>query len=372
MQILYPYNEILPKKSAHDVFIFQQCSAFARHGWEISLLCGKENSNPSLFEHYQVPFTKRLCVTPLFMLRKNYFLNLSWNFPFFYGCQKLIRQRVPDYVFLSVRKQGVYHLKRKVPNVRYLYEVHELARYPNHKRFNDKDFLEEKFLFSKADLLTTTTHILKEILVSPPYSIKTPIEVIPLAVGAKKLPPPSLSSPITLVYAGQLYKGQGIETLLAAFSKINGICLKIVGGKPEEIRYFSSLAKQLKLEKVEFTGFVPPSQLKTCVEQAHAFVAPFDETGRMPYVAHTKLFEYAEWGRPILAPDLPIVREHFSNKNGALLFTPGNPDSLAQAMEALKEKQVLAELQKGISTHSGSFSWERRVSHYQTVLTRIA
>src|SRR5262249_12728130 len=137
----------------------------------------------------------------------------------------------------------------------------------------------------------------------------------------------------------------------------------------EEILHLSKLAKELLIAgSVEFLGYVPPSQIPTIVKGAHAFVAPFENGGRMPYVAHTKLLEYTEWGRPIIAPLLPIVQEHFGDGKGTLLFEPGNKASLTGCIVALKQESFRQKLQAEISSLSGRFSWPTRAHTYATLL----
>jgi glycosyltransferase involved in cell wall biosynthesis len=370
MRIVYPYNEILPRKKAHDVFIVNECAALSALGWDVNLLAGAGSEREKIFSHYQIAKQNPLRVQPLYIVRKNNPFRLSWNLPFFWNCQKVIRKERPDYVFLSVRKQAAFHLVRKIPGVRYLYEVHELCFYPNGLAANDHDLHLEKMALSQADLVTVTTEALKEILLNPPYSLKVPVEVVPLAVQAEPLPPPpSLATPLVVMYVGQLYAGQGIPTLLAALPQVSNVHLKIIGGTQEEITSLTNLAKDLKIvDAVEFLGFIPPSQIPSFAKNAHAFVAPFDNTGRMPYVAHTKLFEYVEWGRPVIAPDLPIVREHFPEGKGALLFEPNSPSSLAKCLSALKEETLLKKLQSEIHSLSGRYSWNTRAHHYAQLL----
>src|SRR5262249_55901950 len=122
-------------------------------------------------------------------------------------------------------------------------------------------------------------------------------------------------------------------------------------------------------ERVDFLGFIAPCQLPSFVKEAHAFVAPFEKTGRMPFVAHTKLFEYAAWGRPFIAPRLPIVEEHFPDGKGVLLFEPGNPQSLAECITALKHEPTRRKLQEEIALFSGTFSWQTRAEAYASLLT---
>ncbi len=361
MQILYPYNEILPKRAAHDPFIFDECAALARCGCKVTLLCGKGSlSDSELFSHYgtkpQVFTVKRLPI-----IRKNNPLHLTWNRFFFFFSQQEIRRQKPDWVILSVRKQGAYHLSRKIPNVRYLYEIHELAHYPHH---TSPHFHVEREMLNRADLITVTTEALKQILVEPPYSLSTPIEVVPLAVKKEPLPPPPTNdSPLVLMYIGQLYRGQGVERLIEAISLVEGVELKIVGGRPDEIAQLKKIAPKT----VDFMGFMPPAALSGIAKVAHAFVAPFEASGRMPYVAHTKLFEYAHWGRPIIAPDLPTVREHFNS--GTLLFEPENTKSLADCIYQLKNRDLRTHLQDEISSYKGKFSWEVRAGNYHELLS---
>lgn len=370
MRILYPYNEILPKKKAHDVFIFHACSALAEAGLDVTLLCG----NGSLFDnalaqHYGVtthhlPHIKRLPI-----VRKNNLLNLSWNWPFFAACQHRIKHDKPDWVILSVRKQGIYHLERKIKSVRYLYEVHELAYYPN-QTGSLREQAKEKAMLAEADLITVTTKALKEILQNPPYALTVPIEVVPLAVNQPALSPsPPHTGPLIVLYCGQLYSGQGLPTLLAACAATHGIDLKIVGGHHDEIEELKKQAKALGIEeRVEWLGFQLPAKLPKIASTAHVFVAPFKNEGRMPYVAHTKLHEYAEWGRPFIAPDLPAVREHFSEKEGVMLFEPDSVESLAACMHALQDDKLRLDMEGRIRALHGTFSWQKRREKYKSLL----
>ncbi len=369
MRIVYPYNEILPKKRAHDVFIFHECAALVALGWEMSLLIGRGSQVDSLFAHYNVPPNPLFHIETLHLIRKNNPFGISWNLPFFFKAQAKLRTMKPEWVFLSVRKQGNYHLQRKIPNVRYLYEVHELAHYPHLKPSLSHTFYLEKSMLAHADQITVTTLPLKEILLQPPYSLKVPIEVIPLAVKAHSLPPPPPASPLHVMYVGQLYEEQGIPLLLKALRKVRRVHLTILGGKQTEILHLFNLAKELGVEEqVNLLGFIPPGKIAEIVKDAHAFIAPFQARGRMPYVAHTKLFEYAAWGRPIIAPDLPIVREHFKEGQGVLFFEPGNETALADCIESLQQETLRHQLQREISYFSDRFTWQRRAEHYTHLL----
>ena len=365
MRIIYPYNEILPKKSAHDVYIARNCAALGKAGCDVVVLCGAGSLSPErLISHYQLQGVERLRWQTLPILRKNFGLPLTWNTLFFWASQREIGRSRPDWVAMSVRKQGDYHLQRKVPGVKYLYEIHELAWYPGRDLKEPKTArtLElERLLLSRADAVTVTTAALKEILQGAPYQLKVPIQVVPLAVDFEALPAPGpLSGDLHVMYVGQMYPGQGVDLLLKALAGTRGIRLTLVGGKPDEVAALRQLAGSLGVEaRVEFAGFRSPSELPVLVAGAQALVAPFSASGRMPYVAHTKLLEYAAWQRPVLAPDLPVVREHFAAGHGWLPFQADDVESLAAAMQALTEPATYRRLCAGCLEHRG-LSWSER------------
>lgn len=360
MILAYPYNEILPTRKAHDVFLFQEVAHLAERGCEVEFFVGRgSKSREELASHYQAPLTSSLHLRPLPILRKNNFLGISWNLPFFYFTQKQLEKLRPDVVVLSVRKQAHYHLARKLSNTLYVYEVHELLHYPSAPAACS----EEREMLQRADLIITTTEALQEILQNPPYSLQVPIVTVPLAVRTTPLPPPTLG-PLTIAYVGQLYKGQGLPLLIEALP--TNCKLKIIGGKPEEI----AALKKSAPPSVTFCGFHPPSELPALLSDVHAFVAPFEATGRMPYVAHTKLLEYAAWGRPIIAPDLPVVCEHFPEGKGVIFFEAGNASSLAVAIRQLPKQRE--RLQEEIVLYREAFSWAKRAERILSVFAQAS
>ena len=365
MRIIYPYNEILPKRKAHDIFVFNECAALANQGQcDVTLIIGK-GSSQDLFSHYNIPEHEHLHIKKRFIVRKNNPFGLSWNLPFFFLCQRYIQSTRPDFVICSVRKQAAYHFQRKIRDIQYVFEVHELTYYPNGSL--SPLFQKEKEILAKADLITVTTEALKQILKASPYSLKNRIEVVPLAVLSTPLPPVSPARTLQLAYVGQLYAGQGLHILLTALSQTKNVHVKILGGSKVEIENFQKLARELSVEgAVTFLGFVTPSEIPSKIQDAHAFVAPFENTGRMPYVAHTKLFEYAHWGRPIIAPDLPIVREHFST--GTLFYEPDNPGALATSIRSLQQESTRTRLQEEVTSYHNHFSWTARAQAYTSLL----
>ncbi len=302
MRIILPYNEILPTRKAHDHFLFREATELALQGHEVDLVIGKGSlADTELFAHYGVQGPCK--IHRLSILRKNTWLPVSWNAVFLRALRHWMQDHTVDVALVSVRKVARAMLKERLSSVRYLYEAHELAWYPGMDR--TQEWVLEKALFESLDGLTVTTEAMRHILLEPPYSLSIPIAVIPLAVDGAPLPPPPEDSPLSLLYVGQLYPEQGICDLIPIMKEFPNLHLHILGGSTQEIQQLNP-----HTHNVHFHGWKPPGELRSLAYQCHACIAPFRLVGRMPYVAHTKLYLYRAWGRPILAPFHPIVQEH--------------------------------------------------------------
>ena len=151
------------------------------------------------------------------------------------------------------------------------------------------------------------------------------------------------------------------------------VILKIFGGGEDEI---SALEKKCSLlgisDRVHFFGFIPPSALSENLVNVDVFVAPFGIEERMPYVAHTKLLEYFSYRRPIIAPDMPIVKEHACGRPGVFLFAPDDTVSLAQCIKKLKPPQLRSRLLEQLKGTPPPSSWDDRAMRYSSVLESIS
>ncbi|MBS0623784.1 MAG: glycosyltransferase [Verrucomicrobia bacterium] len=350
MRITIPYNEILPTGKAHDRFLFREASELTKFGCEVRVMIGRgSQSQSALCQYYGTSSPTYLHDLPI--VRKNNPLGLSWNMPFFWATRHFLKKYPTDIVLMSVLKQAADLLKHRCPHTFYVYEAHELAYYPHQPL--QKHFELEKYVLQHADLICVTTQQLKQILQDPPYQLTTPVAVIPLAVDAQPLPPPSADLPPTVTYVGQLYKEQGMEELLQAMDKVPHISLRIIGGKPQDIARLNK-----HQANVSFEGFISPSHLQEAVMATHAFIAPFQLVGRMPYVAHTKLYDYQAWGRTIIAPDCEIVKEHLVS-DSCLLYT-----DFSALVEALNRVGQTPLPQSVLSP------WDKRIHLFMTILEK--
>lgn len=374
MRLAYLYNEILPTRKAHDAYVWRNCVSLAEAGEEVVLACGSGSACPAeLAVHYLTPLPKRFQVRPLAIVRRNLGLPITLNAVFNAVAQRLLERERPDATLLSVRKPGAYHLSRRVPGTRYVYEVHELEWYPTSGEAarSRPEVEREREMLASADLVTVTTDALRRILLEPPYSLDNTVAVVPLAIAAPPKPPAVAHAvPLHVMYIGQLYAGQGVENLVAAAACVPEVVVTIVGGSVEDVQRISALVPSADASRIRLAGFMNPADIPALAASAHVLVAPFMAQRRMPFVAHTKLVEYVALRRPVVAPDLPIVHEHFPDGAGLCTYAADDVEALAVALRGLADRGRWERLAQEIATVPFT-TWDARAAAYSRLLRAL-
>jgi glycosyltransferase involved in cell wall biosynthesis len=182
---------------------------------------------------------------------------------------------------------------------------------------------------------------------------------------------------MVLGYAGHLYPWKGVDILVRALAELPGARALIIGGHPEESdrHRIDALARSLHLaDRITFTGLLPPGQVATRLAAATVLVLPNVPSAISErYTSPLKLFEYLTMGKPIIASDLPAMREVLTHEETALLVTPGDPHALARAVRLLADQPDLStRLATGARTLATAYTWERRADRLEQVLEAVA
>ena len=81
------------------------------------------------------------------------------------------------------------------------------------------------------------------------------------------------------------------------------------------------------------------------------------------YTSPIKMFEYMAGKRPIIASDLPSIREVLNSRN-SLLCAPGNPDDLSAKISLILDNKKLAEeLSRQAFEDVKKFTWNERAKN---------
>ncbi len=174
-------------------------------------------------------------------------------------------------------------------------------------------------------------------------------------------------------YIGQLYPLQGVEVLIEAISYLADVKLDIIGGAGKDIIRLKNLAASLNvIDRINFLGFVNPKRVMEISDSIDIMVISALNRGKRRYSAHTKLYEYMAMGKPIVAFDIPSIREEVVNGIDILLAKPDDPHDLADKIDYLLNNQDKAKsLAINAYKSSEKFTWEKRAERLSEIFKKI-
>jgi glycosyltransferase involved in cell wall biosynthesis len=168
------------------------------------------------------------------------------------------------------------------------------------------------------------------------------------------------------LYIGLLDEWKGIDTLGEAASLlVPDIQVVAIG---DGTRSLDELKK--KYANAIFLGRRAYSELSDNQSAADVLVLPNSGKSDISamYTSPLKLFSYMTSGKPIVASDLPSIREVLSEKN-AFLVEPDNAEALADAIRfVLAHPQEAAQRARQAKEDVKRYTWERRAKHILSAL----
>jgi glycosyltransferase involved in cell wall biosynthesis len=364
----------MPIELAHGVQVVQMCQAFAENNCEVELLIPRR-INPikeSSFSYYSVKrifsIKKIPCLDLIFLSGKNIFF---WIQTFTFLLFTKIYLSFKKYDILYTREQAVGLFFKD-----FVLEVHSLPGKikPFHKK-----------VWRRAKLLVVLTRFIKEkmiaagvpsdkILVSPDGVDLEKFDIDLSKENAReKLNLPQNKKLIG--YVGMLRTlgmEKGIDTALNAFSSLNfsDAVLVLVGGHQGDIDFYKDAADKLGVaDKIIFIGKVPHAEVPVYLKAFDLLLAPFPSNEHYSYyMSPLKIFEYMASKRPIIATDLPSLKEILTDS--ALLVGPGNADNLKTGISEIFDNKELAEslAEKAFKEVSEKYAWRKRA---QNILNEI-
>ena len=230
--------------------------------------------------------------------------------------------------------------------------------------------------------LVVTTNALKHIIEQELSDSNVPIYPVPNAAD----PPQPGETDFELTnlegtafqvgYSGHLYPGKGLEIILELAQRLPDVGFHILGGYERDVDFWR--VKITELENIHFYGFRPLSEVSSFLRKIDAALAPylkvvgiFGGTEQDQSSASSlKLFEYMAHGLPIVASDLPAVREVLRHGENALLCDPDNLESWIAAIVQIKgDRELRASLaHEAQADFRANYTWDIRASRLISIL----
>jgi len=238
----------------------------------------------------------------------------------------------------------------------------------------------KRWVLLRADAVTVVSGAMRE-KAAALLGGEEQIPVMPMGVDLERtfVPDPSVKrKACQLLFAGRLVEKKGLSYLLESIARLAPeyleLELAIAGSGPEEER-LKARAQALGIGRhVRFLGRVSHRHLAQLYREATMAVFPFvvarggDQEGLGLVVV-----EAQGCACPVIAGDLPAVRDTITHGKTGLLWEPGNTAALADHIVRLLNdvecRETLA--QQGREAAVASFSWPNVAREYARLVGQI-
>jgi glycosyltransferase involved in cell wall biosynthesis len=370
MKLFYIANIRIPTEKAHGVAIARSCEAFGHAGVETTLVVPRRRTpiEKTVFEAYGVKsvFTVKFLPTLDLLSEK--------AGPFVFWLQTVTFQLfLLAFLLFQDRKTVLYTRDAGFIPLRYLgfkvvLECHLIPK-------NRGAFFS---LARRANRVLVISQALKNafieagfaqgsVLVAPSGVDLSVFDIDATKEHARKmldLPQNPPSGGLIAVYTGNfttMGEDKGISDIIKALPLAPNVLFVAVGGSEKDRgRYVAEASELGVLGRVILRGTTTQKMLALYQKAADVLMMPFPDTPHYRnHMSPVKMFEYMAAKRPIIASNLPTIREVLNEKN-AVLVPPGEPAAIARALnDAISNSELSAKAEKAY-TDVAEYSWDAR------------
>lgn len=151
--------------------------------------------------------------------------------------------------------------------------------------------------------------------------------------------------PFRVTYHGMYLPSHGMDAIIGAAVLLmdqRDIEFHFFGDGPERARLVQ-MASEQALENVVFHGFVDRDELLDAIARSHISLGVFGMTKQSHYTIQNKIWEGMAMARPVVSGDSAVVRESLIHGEQIYLVPREDPQSLADAIMALKDDPEMRE-----------------------------
>jgi glycosyltransferase involved in cell wall biosynthesis len=390
VQLYYAYDLPVPSPFAAFIQIIHTCRALSEQGVEVTVVTGplEAASVEDALRWYGLSPHERLEIRPALDGTRH-----GWG-----RLRAALRsgERHDRRILMSRGESGIELFRRfgrsdRRPADRWVYEAHRLSyehaldRGPTgstvahrllHRAYVRRLRSREARTVQQADALVCLTGGVRQALADE-FAPTAPSLVLPSGTRLPTEPPPDDDErDLDVVYVGKLTERKGVYDLVGAMRYLPTHRLCLVGGQEDEMRAVRQWAERLGVERqVDLVGYVEPSDVGAYLRRARVGVCPLPSgVSRIAevFTSPLKLLDMMAHGTPIVATDLPSVRELVTHGATALLAPPSDPEPLARSIgELLSDRGRARRLAQAARQEVEEYTWDRRAERLRTFLETL-
>jgi len=370
MKLAYLTNTGLPSEWAHGLQIVKMCSAFADKGLQVELIVPKRRNEAKedIFAYYDTAKN--------FKIKKLFCIDLApGSASGLFYIIRLLSFYLSAKAYLAKNNFDLIYGRDQIAAFFFSHINLELHSVP--KRIN----LFHQLIWRRSRRIITITKSIRDELVGAGVEadkIKVAADGVDLEkfgiqlsqAEARKITGLPLDKKIVL-YAGSLFLHgwKGVDIFLEASKGFSDDYLFVlVGGEEGEM---DDIKREYGRRNIFLAGRKRQKEVPPYLKAADILVLPNKKgsANSEKYTSPLKLFEYMASGRPIIASNLPSIREVLNGDN-ALLVEPNSASNLVQGIEKLIREQTLSsKISNQARLDAKQYSWKMRAENIIEFIT---
>lgn len=200
---------------------------------------------------------------------------------------------------------------------------------------------------------------------------KNNVKFIPHGTAAYEDPKLQHSEKRILMF-GHMGPSKGLTIVVEAFKKITqeypNITLMVAGNSHPNYPHYLDNVKETAPANVKFLGYIPEEELASIFESADVVVLPYLTATGTSGVFHMA----CGYGKPVVASDLPEIREMIESGASASLVPAGGVDALKDALlEVLFNEDFASKMSRRNFIFAKKESWATVAKAYEDIYFAI-
>ncbi len=342
MNICYIVTSRMPSEKAHGFQIAKTCEELALLGEKVTLLVPNRKTaiTKDVFDYYSVKrnFTIQYVRVFDFFALEKYLGRLAFILQSISFALRLSFLKLPQETVIITRNPEIVW----VMTLRGFKTIYSAHNWPERKRAL---FL---FFMRRVSKVIANSHgtarpFLKHGFTTVVVPNGVDIASFDAIAHSKDDLRKSLGLPLEkkiAMYVGHLYSWKGAHVVMAAAEQAakekRDIVFVFVGGTASDLKKYQSIVAERHLSNVLLVGHQEKKNIPHYIKAADVLLLPNTEenTESVRYTSPIKMFEYMASGVPIVASNLPSLREVLDDAT-AFFVKPGDVHSLLHGISAV-------------------------------------